>query len=158
IGGGYPPSWSDSLDGNGFSLVGGSNGNPYSQNSNGPSGQIAITGAGLLTWALAGADQLGCPGFKAFRDASTNPHSLWSVAADSPYQASPSPSGAYALYPLTDPTRPGQPVHGRAGPFVDLSKVKMTSWNANAVTSGGNGSFEILEEKGAAENTGAQVA
>ena len=51
VGGGYPPSYSDDADGDGEVE------SPYGNlpDSNIPS-RFEITGAGLLVWALAGAD------------------------------------------------------------------------------------------------------
>src|SRR5512140_99082 len=62
-GGEYPPSFSDA-DGSANVPVGLVK-SPYT-NAN-----IAISGAGLLVWALLGADQLGTPGFSAYNAKTT---------------------------------------------------------------------------------------
>lgn len=124
IGGAYPPSVSD-RDPNG--AVGSARvvDDPYVRRSGRNFGTFEITGAGLLVWALAGADRLGCPGFKPFRTGSQNPNGLWSEDTDSTYDSgTPTQSGAYSLYPSSDATRGGQPVHSRSGPYIDIQKVK----------------------------------
>jgi len=131
--GSYPPSASD-----------------YTNQPNGPkltyqvrtpyddSGDLMdISGAGLLTWALLGADFLGTPGFKAFRTAGQRQQ--WSDDTDAlpRNQANPDPteSGAYAL------DRDGQPVHTRAGKFVE-SNVRVST----AVRVGDATQFEVEVE------------
>ena len=47
-------------------------------------------------------------------------------------------------------------MHPRVGPFVELTKVTVTKWNPNAVTSGGTGSFELPIEDEATETRGEQ--
>jgi len=108
---------------------------------------IDISGAGLLVWALAGADLLGCPGFKTFRSGSTH----WAQDTDD-RENGPGDSGAYALDPDTR-----EPVHPRVSPFIDLSGVTVTKWNPNAQTTDGpSGSFEIPAEDEATEALGQQ--
>ncbi len=147
IGGQYPPSASDWLDGNRLSYK---VANPYNNLANGPSRpRVEISGAGLLVWALAGADMLGCPGFRTFRPGSQ----FWAQDTDALFEGgNPSRSGAYALFPANHRSRPSQPVHPRVGPLVDLSKVKVTSWNPQAETAEGPGSFEIPAEVEAAKS------
>lgn len=129
IGGAYPPSASDRADGN------------YTVRSPYTSDEIRITGAGLLVWALSGADLLGTPGFRPFRSAQTK----WSQDTDARY-ATPDDSGAYALYPAGN-DRAGEPVHGRFGPYVDGSKVRLSE-------NRGNGNFVIpAEEKARRDNS-----
>lgn len=124
IGGAYPPSVSD-RDPAGASGSARLVDDPYTRASGRTLGTFEITGAGLLVWALAGADRLGSPGFKPFRTGNQNPNGLWSEDTDGTFDSgTPTQSGAYALYPSTDSTRGGQPVHTRAGPYVDIQKVK----------------------------------
>lgn len=112
FGGTYPPSRSDrpkDLQ----SLVA----NPYIRRGTSPTGKdINVPGAGLLVWGLAGADFLGCPGFKTFYDKSE----YWSedthnAPPDSTYGGQ---AGAYAF------NDDGQPYHPRAGIYVNLDKVR----------------------------------
>lgn len=96
VGGAYPPSYAYETDG--------TVANPY------VGGEIDnMPGAGLLVWALAGADFLGTPGFKRFRSGSTH----W---------AEDTTTAAGAAYEIRD----DEPVQPREGPFVDLSKVPTT--------------------------------
>jgi len=139
VGGLYPPSASDMVisDALAYRVV-----SPYVGLPSGPSGRIEISGAGLLVWAVAGADLLGTPGFQRFRPRST----YW---AEDTF-ADEGSGGAYELDPDTrEPLRP------RVQPFIDLSKVELTKWNRNAETSGDPGSFEIPIEAEAAEALGA---
>ncbi len=79
-----------------------------------------VSGASLLTWALAGADLLGTPGFRDL-----NGNNRWedntgsASGADAQYNL-------YAIYPTSHPdlALQGKPVHSRSGPFVDTSKIK----------------------------------
>jgi prepilin-type N-terminal cleavage/methylation domain-containing protein len=121
-GGSYPPSRSDA--GLGYNI--GDRGrvaNPYYR------GSVRwindMSGAGLLVWGLVGADRLGTPGFHYTRD--TNRDRTWATDTDSVNSGNdPAKSGLYALYPDADPQRPGQPLQGRAGLYVDLSKARMS--------------------------------
>ena len=137
LGGRYPPSASDMMvnDELAYRVT-----SPYPQVPVGPA--IPVSGAGLLVWALAGADLLGCPGFRTFLDGSD----YW--AQDTHYYAGATPdtSGAYALDPDTR-----EPVHPRVSPFIDLSRVTVTKWNPSAQTTDGPGSFEIPVEVEACE-------
>lgn len=130
VGGSYPPSTPDSDDqGNGARLAN----SPYTGE------EIAVSGAGLLVWALSGADQLGSPGFKKFRSTSVR----WSEDTVTDFNAgTPSQSGAYAIYPTGNP-RAGQTVHPRAEAFVDTTRVKLSQ---NAGTPGAP-RFEIEAER-----------
>jgi type II secretory pathway pseudopilin PulG len=142
VGGAYPPSASDMMIGNALiyevwsphgSLTGARN--------------IPISGAGLLVWALSGADLLGCPGFKTFRPGSD----YWAEDSDD-RENGLGDSGAYALDPDTR-----EPVHPRVGPLIDLSRITVTSWNPTAQTSDGSqGSFELPAEREASEALGEQ--
>lgn len=134
VGGGYPPSFSDQPAGGNYGRVA----NPYGDlpgggvNNGNP---IRITGAGLLVWALAGADLQGTPGFKAFR--TSNTARLWSEDTDDDNDSDdPTRSGAYAL--RTDDPRPLQP---RSGPYVDVTR-NVSKWDRNT------GRFEIEAEGG----------
>ncbi len=95
VGGTFPPSASDRSDGDVAS--------PYG------SGRIPISGAGLLVWALSGADLLGTPGFKP-----TGENDTW---ADSTGKS------GMGLYALNNDT----PVHPRSGPYVESGKVKLST-------------------------------
>ncbi|MGD8454216.1 MAG: type II secretion system protein [Phycisphaerae bacterium] len=121
-GGDYPPSWSDQLPSSGdFGQVN----SPYTglPGWSSPPGYMDISGAGLLVWALAGADQLGTPGFRSFR--SSNSSRLWSNDSDDDNTNNdPTQSGAYAL--SSSDQRPLQP---RSGPYVDMSKMAISKWN-----------------------------
>ncbi len=96
IGGTYPPSFSD---------LGDTVENPY---AGGP-GTIEITGAGLLVWALSGADMLGTPGFRP-------------LGSEETWAESTGHSGQYDLYTLNN----GQPLHPRRGPYVSAEKIEMS--------------------------------
>jgi prepilin-type N-terminal cleavage/methylation domain-containing protein len=135
LGGDYPPSFSDQLNGSSaYAKVR----HPYAQlpGWSGPSQTqyMDISGAGLLVWALVGADKLGTPGFTSFRSTSTT--RLWSDDSDDTVGGSndPTQSGAYAL--RTDTQLPIQP---RSGPYVDTSRMRMSEWNRA-------GKFEIKAE------------
>jgi prepilin-type N-terminal cleavage/methylation domain-containing protein len=122
LGGAYPPSRSDRTDG--FVM------SPYTNLD------IAITGTGLLVWALSGADLLGTPGFSVFGDPSAR--TLWSQCTGAAYNASnPTWSDAYAL------DANGQPAHARSGPYVDQSKLKVTRREGPP---GNSAAFVIPEE------------
>ena len=133
VGGDYPPSYSDAEDGVG-DLRRGQVANPYGQSGGSGGGYsgpgvslpIAITGSGLLVWGLAGADQLGTPGFKVFR--SDNDTQLWSADTHNRAgaQYARDKSGAYAMN-----EEKGTPVQPRFGPYVDLSKVEITPYDSS---------------------------
>lgn len=130
IGGQYPPSASDTPGDGGATkgappnpynvknpYIGGSMGRPYQE----------ITGAGLLVWALVGADLLGPPGFRTFRN---SPY--WSNQTDPDLNTTTrSQSGAYAQDPVTR-----EPIHPRVAPLIDTSKIRITK-NVNAGGGGG---------------------
>lgn len=139
IGGRFPPSLPDLRSNGGRTAA-----NPYSNlpGNNGGS-DIAISGAGLLVWVLAGADLLGSPGFRTFDSSS----SVWNEDSHANFDSSnPSQSGAYAIYPSG--SKAGQLVHARSGPYVDLSKVNVTRWDEN------ERSFGIEAEREAADSLG----
>jgi len=115
VGGGYPFSAPDSSATNFFGDR--DCANPYENMSNQPARIPAMTGAGLLVWALAGADFLGTPGFRTFRSSST----LWSEDCSFGNDSDP---GAYYL------NADGIPKFPRSGPFVDLSKLKVSQVNS----------------------------
>ena len=90
--------------------------NPYSSGSTQGEPDMAISGAGLLVWALAGADYLGTPGFKA-----TDGGTTWSNDTYShPQSGANAPPGLYEL-------NNGQPRVPRYGPYVDLKIPKSES-------------------------------
>ena len=139
LGGTYPPSVSDYL-------AGSQPWNYWQVNSPYMTGTtyIPMTGAGLLVWALSGADLLGTPGFQAYGGAPS-----WGQSSGLNYvSANPATSDAYAL----DPGR--QPVHTRYGPFVEQSKLKVTRNEAT----GGPPSFIVPAEREALGNSARQRA
>ncbi len=143
LGGGYPPSFSDTDGISGPPI--GQVASPYLDTAG---SNIEISGAGLLVWALSGADLLGAPGFKTFRTVAPA-SSFWSADSDDNYNSSdPTQSGAYALYPSDDPTRPYEPVHPRYGPYVDTSKVQISRYE------GENVRFVVTAEMKAVEALG----
>ncbi len=120
IGGSYPPSFTDRSDKYVES--------PYDQLDGGPTGNIHVAGAGLLVWALAGADLLGTPGFPKPGNVSE-----WGQASGNDFNSgTPSQSDAYALYP-DGHEKANQPVHPRRGPYVDLGSVEVTRYEGATV-------------------------
>lgn len=117
VGGRLPPSASDRPGSppNNYNLAG----NPYENlfTGGGPGGTVQVSGAGLLVWALAGADLLGTPGFAPVRSTSR----YW--AEDTNFGNSGDP-GAYFVDNTTS-----LPKFARTAPFVDLGKVKVTAYN-----------------------------
>jgi len=122
LGGSYPPSRSDRGEaaGDRFKVR-----NPYVD------GQVdmQISGAGLLVWALLGADYLGPPGFKVFNTNGSPVSTRWSedthrvnVSDD------PTRSGAYAL------RSDGRPVQTRAGRFVEPENMRLSKRKEGAST------------------------
>jgi len=134
VGGGYPPSRSDA-DGTG-PLSHGQVAGPYTHMTGQPS-RLYISGAGLLVWALAGADFQGCPGFRTFDP----DHAHWSD--DTHADPTTDPPGAYALDPNND-----LPFHPRSGRFVDTSKIPISRANP------AHGHFEIDAEVEARDDMG----
>lgn len=113
FGGRYPPSHSD-RDTSGADTV--TVRSPY---VSGSGTDIQISGAGLLVWALAGADFAGTPGFKVFRTGSST---KWSEDTDAQNTSNdPTQSGAYAW--RNDNT--GLPVQARAT-YLAADSVKTT--------------------------------
>ena len=116
VGGGYPYSRSDQTATSSLGLLNAQS--PYDA-----SRKFEISGAGLLVWALAGADYLGTPGFKLFRTNPSAPSTLWSQDTDA--TAGPNDdqtqSGAYAMR-----TTDGQPVQPRASRFVEPENTRIS--------------------------------
>jgi len=144
-GGEYPPSASERSARARYKVH-----NPYvaqlgSQGYNGPE-QLEITGAGLLMWALLGADGLGTPGFKVFRPNKDH----WSHDSDAADNG-PGDRGAYAL-----DSRTRVPLQRRYGPYVDTSKVRVTRWDKQAESGDGAGSFAVPAEVDASKQLGQQ--
>jgi prepilin-type N-terminal cleavage/methylation domain-containing protein len=142
IGGAYPPSASDSVA---MGRLTYRVNTPYPDQAGNPVPPVAfnrplnleISGAGLLVWALAGADLLGSPGFKPFRSQSDT----WSYSSDAMPQVTNDPNfGAYALNAQRNPARP------RVGPLVDLAKVRISRWEQQAQTTSTPGSYAIEAE------------
>jgi len=73
-----------------------------------------IDGSSLLFWALAGADQLGTPGFQ-------------DVDGNGTWANNTGLNGLYAIYPhdYADASLRNKPVVQRTGPFIELSKMKL---------------------------------
>lgn len=109
LGGQYPPSQSDYRVTN-VPFVR----SPYTDQD------IQITGAGLLVWALSGADLLGTPGFQTVGNVAT-----WGQCTGPNYNNGPgdptNPASLYALEPAEQ-----QPAYPRSGPYVDISKLPVT--------------------------------
>lgn len=122
IGGQYPPSHSDGP------LVDVTTGveSPYTGSIN-----VEVPGAGLLVWALSGADLLGTPGFKAFNG------STWGGCTGTELAGDVTQSDAYALRDN------GEPAHKRYGPYIESSKVEVTR-NEGA---GGEAAFVVEAER-----------
>ncbi|MBK9118477.1 MAG: type II secretion system protein [Phycisphaerales bacterium] len=125
IGGTFPPSYSDGDEDSGMGV-----GRVTSPFTNQP---ISISGAGLLVWALSGADLLGTPGFPKLGQAS------WARASgsNSGNQAARD-SNAYALYPPGH-ARAGEPVHTRFM-YIDPSGIPLTPPGET------NGTFRVPAE------------
>lgn len=130
VGGGYPPSMPYYPNQTPAQVM-----NPYSSSTAYPPDKFYITGAGLLVWALAGADRLGCPGFVPTRT-TNDPNAGWysdtdAIAGPSNSQPVMTQSGAYSMYNKNaySAANAGSPVFPRSGPFVDMSKVKITDWD-----------------------------
>jgi type II secretory pathway pseudopilin PulG len=102
FGGRYPPSRSDWGQG----VV-----SPYTGNT------MQITGAGLLVWALSGADLLGSPGFKPFGN-----DQFWGQSTGS--------GQGDAYYILQSGIAAGKPQHTRAGLYVEPDKVRLSERGA----------------------------
>ncbi len=136
VGGRYPPSRSDDP---GAMPQGRVVHNPY-QHLPSQGTRLEISGAGLLVWALVGADLQGCPGFRTFRQGSAH----WAFDTDAGNtQDNPQLSGAYALHNDTE-----QPLHPRSGGFVDVDKISIS--RVNPV----RGRFEIEAEVAARDDMG----
>ncbi len=117
IGGKYAPSASDVKQSDRLTYR---VANPYAQLNGHYSGdEIRQSGAGLLVWALAGADLLGPPGFKPTRSGSA----YWGEDSDS--RPRPRPGGIHSYEGNTR-----QPAFPRTAPLVDLSRVSLTPWDA----------------------------
>ena len=141
IGGSYPPSCTDERTGNNritYMVE-----SPYTQLQNGAQSRFEISGAGLLVWALAGADLNGCPGFQTFRTNSA----FW--ANDTRDNPNDSPPGAYVLKQTTR-----EPYYPRVSPLIELSRVELSQWKSQAMTDEGVGSYEIEQEVEARTSAG----
>lgn len=117
FGGSYPPSYGTK----------GVVANPHVPGSNRPVAIPELSGASLLFWALAGADQLGTPGFRNV-DGVGDPYGGWVSDTSAKFvPANPMTSGLYARYLASDSdlTRQNQPVYKRTGPLVDMSSMKV---------------------------------
>ncbi|TWT41804.1 Type II secretion system protein G precursor [Phycisphaerae bacterium RAS1] len=122
IGGAYPPSGSDWVARGSLRVK-----NPYKNlGSGGP--DISITGAGLLYWALIGADGLGCPGFKPTRSGTQ----FWGQDTDI------DAGGAYEIVDRGGGVR--EPKVARSGPYLNTSRIKTSVFNKD------DGHFEIPAE------------
>ena len=134
FGSAYSPSRSDISSGSQAGDVA----SPYRTNGHQTSNYINdMTGAALLVWALAGADQLGTPGFKTV----VRNSEFWAQDTHTS-RVAVSGSDYYGLYGLDDAQ---QPRHARGGPYVDLSKVRVS----DARQDGAITRFEISAETSA---------
>lgn len=117
FGGQYPPSRADK-DNRRVA-------NPYrGQVYQGLPAEYEISGAGLLVWAMVGADRLGTPGFQRFKPLSQ----AWSDDTDNQFSNDVDRCGAYALYPEGHP-KSGQAVRPRSQPYIELDKVEISPFN-----------------------------
>jgi prepilin-type N-terminal cleavage/methylation domain-containing protein len=114
FGGAYPPSRSDDPDGDSAVI------SPYTNN------EIEITGAGLLVWAMVGADLLGTPGFRDLDD-----EGWW----DNTGRNDPDED----LYYIDNS---GEPAYSRADLFVDAKMAMSTNVEDE------DGLFLVPEEDG----------
>ena len=144
VGGSYPPSRSDEPGPSAIAPYTFRVANPYRPDIPDPS--IRVTGAGLLVWALAGADLLGTPGFRTFRSGS----SYWALDTDAQDTAVDN-RGAYALRPNREPWHP------RSGPYVDLAKVRVTSYVRNGVGNAASNGFPVPAEEEARRQSSGNV-
>lgn len=81
--------------------------------------QIAVCGANLLVWGLAGADLLGTPGFRDLDGTSPEGDIFGGWTNDMGSNPAQPQVNLYALSGT-------KPYHPRSGPYVDLSKVRLT--------------------------------
>jgi type II secretory pathway pseudopilin PulG len=146
MGGQYPPSASDFRTATGGNRLTYRVNNPYATLAANPrEPDLSITGAGLLVWALMGADGAGCPGFVNYKNSS----GYWSQGCDARI------NGAYELDQASR-----QPKKARVN-FIDQSKVKVSKRNDNVnfrqvAGSPGRQHFEIEQETKTAEALGQQ--
>jgi prepilin-type N-terminal cleavage/methylation domain-containing protein len=94
-----------------------------------------VDGANLIVWALAGADLLGTPGFRNVDATNADEYGGWlnDIGKSTTKNGSGPPQPA-----LYNVGAGGTPAYTRYGPFVDLSKVKLTKQ-----TTPGTASFDI---------------
>jgi hypothetical protein len=89
-----------------------------------------VGGATFLAWALAGADQLGTPGFrdlngnKGAMPANFQLDVIGGCTDDTGSGVINNTPGLYYVNPLTATSNPGKPYYPRSGPYVEPSKVK----------------------------------
>lgn len=112
IGGAYPPSRPDQPTANQWYVA-----SPYQDGAR-ITYQRGLSGAGLLYWAMAGADGLGCPGFF-----DTDGDGFWADNTDAE-------EGGNGLYTIVQSgPNAGRPIYTRRGPYVDLEKASVTPRN-----------------------------
>lgn len=116
IGGAYPPSASDVIDGPKAYRVG----NPFRELYASPP-RIDMTGAGLLVFALVGADLLGSPGFRDVND-----DGFWGPDTTDDDEVQREPSGTSDVPGLYHLTEKHEPVYPRIPPLVDLGSVRVS--------------------------------
>lgn len=97
--------------------------NPHDDSTN-----KIVDGANLIVWALAGADLLGTPGFKNVDPTNSDPFGGWLQDIGNTTTNGGSGTAPSALYAVNNVS--GTPAYTRYGPFVDLSKVKLTKQTA----------------------------
>ena len=133
FGGTLPPSTTD------FRIGGvGAVENPYPEIS----GQrIQISGASLLYFALAGADNGGTIGFKPLRNTQLNQQQQWALDQGARRNVAPgSPDGTPGTAQGYSVTTDFRPVYPRAPLYVDLAKMSYSKFNA------ATSSFEVPVE------------
>ena len=114
----YPPSHSD--DDNPLRIK-----SPYSPPQSSMAVDVAVTGANMLDYALAGADRLGTPGFK-----DVNRDGFWWDGMHNIRDCTYGYNGLYSLDRDLCGDNTMEPLHRRFGPFLD---IKLTILRHSAV-------------------------
>ncbi len=118
----YPPSRSDNKN-NPIWIV-----SPYSRGASGTPIDVAVTGANMLVYALAGADLQGTAGFKdVSRPQDANSPGFWNNLDDFPDCSGGVSHGLYALNNCPGGGGDLEPLHRRFGPFLDINKTDITN-------------------------------
>ncbi len=118
----YPPSHSDNKD-NPIWIV-----SPYSRGESPTPIDVAVTGANMLVYALAGADLQGTPGFKDVRRPEDDDSpGFWNNLDDFMDCSGGVSHGLYALNYCPGGGGDLEPLHRRFGPFLDINKTNITT-------------------------------